>query len=163
MQPKKIMLRNLATKLILVVERIRRRFITFHTRPMVDADMRYTGKETPEDALCAIVIQGPIRHEDDFTLETVKLYRRNYPAVTIILSTWEVENVSVFQSFKDARFKILLNVPPPLPAPGNLNYQIVSTKAGVNEAIKMGLHYVIKSRPDQRIYSVDLIRYLQNL
>ena len=27
----------------------------------------------------------------------------------------------------------------------------------------MGLHYVIKSRTDQRIYSVDLIRYLQNL
>ena len=157
------MIRNLATKILLLVGRITGRFITFHTRPMVPAGLGYTGKETPEDALCAIVIQGPIRHEDNFTLESVKLYRRHYPSATIILSTWEGEDITAFQSLKDARFKILLNVPPPLLAPGNLNYQIVSTKAGVDEAHKLGFLYVIKSRTDQRIYSINLIRYLQNL
>ena len=39
----------------------------------------------------AIVIQGPIKYEDNFTYETVKLYNLLYPECEVVLSTWEDE------------------------------------------------------------------------
>ena len=157
------MIRNLATKILLLVGRITGRFITFHTRPMVPAGLGYTGKETPEDALCAIVIQGPIRHEDDFTLESVKLYRRHYPAATIILSTWEGEEVSGFKSMEDGRFEIVFSKKPSIRGIHNINMQIVTTKAGTEKAFEKGLRYTLKTRTDQRMYGINTLAFMQHL
>src|SRR3989338_8302443 len=115
------MLRKLFIKIILTAGSITSKFITFHTRPIFTARMPYKGKETAEDALCAIIIQGPIRREDNFTLETVKLYRQHYPAATVILSTWEDEDVSTFEPLRDGRFKIVLGKKPSYNGTGNVN------------------------------------------
>ena len=157
------MIRNLGTKLLLGTGRIIGRFITVHTRPMYPRASHYRAVETTADARCAIVIQGPIRHEDDFTLETVKLYCRHYPASTIILSTWEGEDVSKFQAFEGKRFVVVKSEKPTHPAPGNLNFQIISSKAGADEAMHQGLAYTLKTRTDQRIYSIGLLEFLENI
>src|SRR3990167_11502815 len=99
------MLRKITIKIIQFLGSLTRKFITFHTRPIFASDIKYRGKETVEDASCAIIIQGPIRREDNFTLETVKLYRKHSPAATVILSTWEDEDISTFKTLEDKRSK----------------------------------------------------------
>lgn len=146
-----------------LVGRILGRFITVHTRPIYASDMPYVGKENPDDALCAIIMQGPIRHENDFTLETVKLYLRHYPSATVILSTWEDEDVSAIQKLNNKRLKVILNKKPDYPGGSNINMQIVSTKAGIDKAVELGLKYVLKTRCDQRMYGIDSLKFLKNM
>ena len=157
------MLRKIAITIMTLVGRVWGRFITVHTRPMYVADMPYTGKENPDDALCAIIMQGPIRSEDNFTLETVKLYRRHYPSATVILSTWENEDVSAFEGLEGEKFKLMRNKKPSNPGSSNINMQIVSTKAGIDRAVQMGLKYVLKTRSDQRMYGIDSLKFLKNM
>ena len=45
-----------------------------------DDDNRFAGY--------AIVMQGPVRTAENFTVETVKYYKRCYPGATVIVSTW---------------------------------------------------------------------------
>ena len=154
------MLRKLIIRVIIAARSITRKFITFHTRPMFASNMKYRGKETAEDALCAIIIQGPIKHEENFTLETVKLYRHHYPAATVVVSTWEEEDVSSFEVLKSEHFKIILNKKPPIAGQNNVNMQIASTKAGIDFATQLHLKYVLKTRTDERMYGVDCLKFL---
>lgn len=157
------MLRKITTKIIFLLGSLTGKFITFHTRPIFTAKMSYRGKETAEDGLCAIVIQGPIRREDNFTLETVKLYRQHYPSATVILSTWEDEDVSSFETLKSERFEIILNSKPYPPGQNNINMQIASTKTGIDKAFSLGLKYILKTRTDTRMYGIDCLKFLINL
>ncbi len=159
----KIMMRKLGTTLLLLIGRLRGRFITVHTRPMYPKPSHYRATETSADARCAIVMQGPLRHEDDFTFETVKLYRHHYPAATIILSTWEGEDVSKFQAFEGKRFVVVKSAKPSFPGPHNINMQIVGTKAGIEEASRLGLAYTLKTRTDQRMHAINALLFMQNL
>ncbi|KKU68826.1 MAG: hypothetical protein UX89_C0001G0017 [Parcubacteria group bacterium GW2011_GWA2_47_16] len=160
---RKNMLRKATIKIIFLLGSLTRKFITFHTRPIFTESIRYRGKETAEDALCAIVIQGPIKHEDNFTVETVKLYRQHYPSATVILSTWEDEDVRAFEVFSGERFKIVLNKKPSYNGPGNINMQTVSTKNGIELALEMGLRYAAKTRADQRMYGIGTLLFFINL
>lgn len=155
--------RKLFIKIILLLGSLTRKFITFHTRPIFTARITYKGKENPEDASCAIVIQGPIRHEDNFTVETAKLYRQHYPSATVILSTWEDEDVSAFEALQSERFEIIKGKIPSYNGPGNINMQAVSTKNGIGRAIEMGLQYALKTRADQRMYGIGVLQFFINL
>ena len=155
--------RKVVTKVIFLLGSLTRKFITFHTRPIFASDIKYRGKETAEDALCAIIIQGPIRREDNFTLETVKLYRKHYPAATVILSTWEDEDISTFKTLEDKRSKIVRGKKPSYNGPGNVNMQAGSTKNGIALAVQMGLRYVLKTRTDQRMYGIGTLQFFINL
>lgn len=157
------MIRKIAITIMTLVGRIWGHFITVHTRPIYASDMPYVGKENSDDALCAIIMQGPIRHEDDFTLETVKLYLRHYPSATVILSTWEDEDVSAIQKIDNKRLRVILNKKPDHPGGSNINMQIVSTKAGIDKAIELSLKYVLKTRCDQRMYGIDSLKFLKNM
>ena len=57
----------------------------------------------------AIIIQGPIENEDEFTLETVKIYKKIFPNTKIILSTWNTEKQSIIDKFKRENIEIILN------------------------------------------------------
>ena len=155
--------RKLFIKIVLAIGSIAKKFITFHTRPIFASDLRYKGKETPEDASCAIIIQGPIKHEDNFTVETVKLYRQHYPSATIILSTWEDEDVSSFETVKNDRLKIIQSTKPIYNGPGNMNMQTVSTKNALSYAREANLRYSLKTRSDQRMYGIDTLKFFINL
>ena len=57
------------------------------------------------DEVC-IVMQGPLLARDRFTLETIKLFNRLYPQVTVIVSTWEDENKDYIDLVSQIRLDI---------------------------------------------------------
>lgn len=114
-------------------------------------------------SLC-IVIQGPIVKENDFTLETCKIYKKIFNnSETIILSTWDTEDKKYLKNFEAIGVKVLLSKAPDFAGRANLNYQILSTMKGLKEGEKLGCEYAIKTRTDQRFYSTNLSRDLFNL
>ncbi len=114
-------------------------------------------------SLC-IVIQGPIVKENDFTLETCKIYKKIFNnSETIILSTWDTEDKKYLKNFESIGVKVLLSKAPDFAGRANLNYQILSTMKGLEEGEKLGCEYAIKTRTDQRFYSTNLSRDLFNL
>lgn len=114
-------------------------------------------------SLC-IVIQGPIVKENDFTLETCKIYKKIFNnSETIILSTWDAEDKKYLKNFEAIGVKVLLSKAPDFAGRANLNYQILSTMKGLKEGEKLGCEYAIKTRTDQRFYSTNLSRDLFNL
>ena len=108
-----------------------------------------------------IVVQGPIILDQDFTIETLKLYRKNFPDAIIILSTWPTTKKNI-RILKKLDIKVLENLQPKNKGISNINLQIVSSRNGIHLAKKMGTKYVLKTRTDQRIYHPNLKNYLFN-
>ena len=76
-----------------------------------------------------ILIQGPISNPD-FLNRTISHYRRIYPTIPIVLSTWE--NDANLEKIQDNRgLKLVLNTPPKSSGISNLNFQAKSTYAGI--------------------------------
>ncbi|MDP3043075.1 MAG: WavE lipopolysaccharide synthesis family protein [bacterium] len=133
-------------------------FFTFHARPAFSVSINKKNESQEKDT--AIVIQGPIIKEMDFTLETIKTYIKIFPFAHIILSTWSDEDM---ENFKDLGIKLLLNKKPEYPGISNINYQIVSTLNGIIAAKKLRVIYILKTRTDQRIYNEKAITYFKDL
>ena len=110
----------------------------------------------------AIVVQGPLVAQDNFTMTTLKLYRLNFPDASIIFSTWAVSKTIVDELKKHAII-VLQNKPPQIAGISNLNMQIVTSKAGIIYAEKNGAQFILKTRSDQRIYHPSLDLYLFSL
>ena len=111
----------------------------------------------------AIVLQGPIEHKDNFTLETIRTYQKIFPSEEIILSTWNTISEKELKQFEDLGCHIVLSPYPKMSGRGNINYQITSSYAGVKKAKDIGCKYVIKSRTDQRITKSNIVDYMRNL
>ncbi len=73
----------------------------------------------------AIVVQGLILKDDDFTLETLKLYRDIFPGCELILSSWDYEDAEYLAQFKDLPVKMVLSKDPENPGVANVNRQII--------------------------------------
>lgn len=118
-----------------------------------------------EESETAIVMQGPLMNTEEFTLETLKMYRRFYPKVTIILSTWVDQFISdkVREFLKSNNIFLIENQKPKYSGNGNINFQILSTRAGIELAEKLHIKYILKTRTDQRLYKTELIQYLLSL
>ena len=79
-----------------------------------------------EDSGTALVMQGPILLSNDFTFETLKLYRKIFPRTRLILSTWEDENAEELIKIRELGVEVILNNKPNYSGPANINFQIVS-------------------------------------
>lgn len=110
-----------------------------------------------------IILQGPIKQKDNFTLETIKYYRKVFPTAVLIVSTWDNENKAVLDRMKAEGAHIVTSELPEIRGVANVNCQIKSTLAGIFYAEKHGLHHVLKTRSDQRIYAWNSLRYLLEL
>tara|TARA_B100000519_G_scaffold203115_1_gene224189 strand:+ start:3163 stop:4077 length:915 start_codon:yes stop_codon:yes gene_type:complete len=110
----------------------------------------------------AIIIQGPVADDDDFTLSTIELYRFHFPNAIIILSTWPVSPIFL-KAAQKFNVHVIQNKPPDNPGISNLNFQITTSSSGVLAAKELGAHYALKTRTDQRIYHPSLETYLFNL
>ncbi|MDA9214562.1 WavE lipopolysaccharide synthesis family protein [Planktomarina temperata] len=110
----------------------------------------------------AIVIQGPI-DKNPYIIETVKYYRRVFQSATLIVSTWEHSSQSTAQQLQKLGAIVVFSVLPNLPGRLNINYQTVSTLAGVNAAREYGCKYVLKVRSDQRITKFSALGHLKAL
>jgi len=109
-------------------------------------------------AKVGIVIQGPIIPRT--TLEICMFYKKIYPQVRIVLSTWESENTEPFQGFLDERFAVIQSVKPKAPGPSNINLQIASTIAGINQLRDQGCNYILKTRTDTLLGNSSFLNYL---
>lgn len=111
----------------------------------------------------AIILQGPILRNDNYTLNSLLFYSEQYPKVRLILSTWEGEDLSSLEKLKIANLSILKNKLPTSKGPNNINLQLLSTINGIKMAKKLGASYCIKSRTDQRFTSNDIFGYCMSL
>lgn len=144
-------------------ERIRGQFTTVHRRPIYAKSYFLTSDAVTDNVKIAIVLQGPLVRVNDFTLETVKLYKKIFPQTVVIISTWEDEGDEDVVMLKKEGAEVLLNKKPAYTGPYNLNSQIISARNGIQRAHEMGADYVIKSRTDHRMYAPNIGRFLINL
>lgn len=109
----------------------------------------------------AIVMQGPVIKKAQFTLDTLKLYRKVYPGIKIILSTWINTDKAVLEEISKLNIEIITSELPYFSGDSNINYQLRSTVAGLQNLDSRKVKYVLKTRTDQRIYSpADYLRFM---
>lgn len=111
----------------------------------------------------AIVMQGPIVESDDFTYETAKSYRRLFPGALIVVSTWVDQPESSLEKLRSLGVKVCASEKPRSSGAMNINFQIVSTLAGIRCASDAGALFVIKTRTDCRLYATNIWSYLKGL
>ena len=113
----------------------------------------------------AIVIQGPIAYENNYTVETFKLYRSIYPNAPIIVSTWKDEATDAFRKeCKENSIILLENELLENRGYGNINLQLKSSFEGVKYVKdNTSAKFVLKTRTDQRIYYFSFLAYFKNL
>lgn len=109
----------------------------------------------------AIVMQGPVL--DDFTAETVRIYRKIFPKAYIIVSTWKSTDAKLSEELKALADEVILSEPPETSGVGNINYQTKSSYAGIKRAYELGIPYAMKTRVDQRIYNPMIFEYMKSM
>lgn len=117
-----------------------------------------------------IVYQGPVLHEDDFTIESILMLREQYPDIKIVLSTW-IGELTVLEKKTLMRAQCHIIENESLPAEdkgegekvGHMNNQIYSSYVGLSYLQALDVQYAMKIRADIRIYKYDFIPYLLNM
>jgi hypothetical protein len=150
-------------KLFDILERSLPFFFTFHLRPKKAKNVGIVSDKLLQYPKVAIVIQGPIVYDQDFTLETIKIYKKIFPQAIIILSTWDYEDKEYVGKVRNEIADVLFNKVPEQKGVQNINFQIISSLLGIKHAKTLGVEYVLKTRTDQRIYGVDSLEYLVNI
>ena len=153
-------MKKFAAKLFDYIERYSSYFVSFHLRPK-RADKITTWSDADLNLpKMAIVVQGGLLLKDHFTLETVKLYKKLFPNVLLIVSTWEGEDVEELIAMEQAGAIVLKNKKPADVGQQNINLQLVSSRNGVLKAQELGAIYVLKTRADQRMYAPNAMEFL---
>lgn len=135
-------------------------FLTYHARPKRAGDVGVWSDRRPDLPPVAVVLQGPLLLVNDFTVETVCLYRRTFVGCPLIVSTWEGEDAAAVARLRDAGAEVLLNRKPNFAGFKNTNLQLVSSLAGVRRAQELGAKFVLKTRTDQRMYAPNVPAFL---
>jgi len=157
---------ELTKKMIYKAEELTGYFFTFHWRPIKAEKVKLKLENYTKTPPCAIVVQGKILQEKNFTWETLKIYRKIFPQAIIILSTQEDETVDYPQKAAELKalgVEIIVNKKPDYVGINNVNYQIVLSLSGIKKAKELGAEYVLKTRTDQRMYSQNSLAFLCNL
>ena len=138
-------------------------FITSHLRPKYADKVNVWSDELKRAPKCAIIIQGSLLKENNFTLETIRLYKKIFFGANIIVSTWDTEEPTYIEKIKKENIDVILNTEPEISGPSHINYQLKSTSAGIRRAKELSVEYVLKTRTDQRIYGINVLDYFYNL
>lgn len=77
---------------------------------------------------CCIVMQGPISHQEDFTFEIIRFYKKVFPGKLIIVSTWEGEDTVKIEEATDC--VVIKSKLPIKSGISNINYKAYSSYAG---------------------------------
>ncbi len=152
--------RRLYARAIRYANRWSRRSTTLHERPKFTRMIGTWGEPTLSREPMAIVMQGPVTTQDDFSLETLRLYRRHAPHARLILSSWNDTPDAVLSPFAALGVEIVLSEKPAHPGSQNVNMQITSASNGVRRAVEGGAEWVLKTRTDQRLYAPDVMGFL---
>lgn len=110
----------------------------------------------------AIIMQGPIITQHNFTYESLRAYRNKYPLAYIILSTWKGQSEGLVEQIRNLPVDVL-ELEPVAPGVSNINLQIHSTASAVRK-LPDSCDYVLKTRTDQRFdVGRDFLGYFKNL
>jgi len=145
------------------IENIFHGYITFHLRPKSSAEINTRADGLKTYPKVAIIIQGPLLGKDEFTLNTIRLYKKIFGNYRIILSIWEDEDDKTLNKIKKEGVEIIFNKKPETTGIQHINYQIVSTSNAIKKAKEFGSEYVLKTRTDLRIYNPNSIEFLVNM
>ena len=120
-------------------------------------------ERNPFEQTLAILLQGPILVEEDFTYKVIVRYLELFPAARILLSTWKDEvPTRFFELSKNfGNFEIIENMKPNFKGISNINLQITSTLGGVLRAKDLECEFVLKSRTDQVIIDSQALNKLK--
>ena len=147
-----------------LVEPLIGRFVTFHTRPIYSKDVLLSpGEIAREYGDFAIVMQGPLLTRYDFTLETLRLYKRYFPKATLVVTTWEGEDPHTLEGLRREGIEVILNKKPKDPGPNNINLQIMSAQAGLYRAQTLRKTFALKTRTDVRLYHHGSLAFLSDM
>jgi len=138
-------------------------FVTFHRRPKYAAEIGTWSDPGAALERCAIVMQGPPHREDNFTVESLSLYKRLYPSAVLYLSTWTDADSVLLEELGAMGVTVIRCEKPSMPGLFNLNMQLVTSHAGVAAAHAAGAEWILKTRTDQRMYSPNALQYLIEL
>lgn len=156
--------KNLLGKVTWLVHRISRYknyFITEKIREVYPS--KYAGKTADLTSDVAILLQGQIIEINNFTFETINLYKKNFPNAYIVLSTWESERKKA-RMFEKLDIEIIYNVPLKTHVGyKSTNLQIISSKNGLKKIKEKKIKYSIKTRTDQRFGNPEMLIYLKSL
>ena len=111
----------------------------------------------------ALVVQGPVLTRHSFTFMSLKYYRRLLPHSRIIFSTWRGLDIEMQRKLDSHGVELVENDPPEVAGFGNLNFQIRSTKAGLERLENSKVELVVKLRSDQRIYNPNSFAFMREL
>lgn len=100
-----------------------------------------------------IVIQGPT----DYCEQIVECYKG---ISNVVWSTWDTESQYNLQKIQGSNIDVILNKKPSFNGAGNINYQTVSTAAGISYLISKGVTEVLKIRGDVIITNVPKLMSL---
>ena len=147
---------------------IKRAIPTFKLRPL-NADEVKTKPLNGDQSDTAIIIQGPYLEDDDFTFETLKLYKSFFPKCLIIFSTWKGINDQLEEKIVKLGIELLILIPPTTPEEfmfdkgANIDLQSFGVSKAIEVAIQKEKQFVVKSRADCRIYNPNFIDYCKGL
>lgn len=137
-------------------------FITLINRPKrANGVAKFLGRSTFENI--GVILQGPVVREEDFTVETCNMYSKIFPGAKIILSTWNDEDSAYLETKLNPEINVLLNKKPDDPGFHNLNFQLISTRKGIEFAENHACKSVLKTRTDQRIYNPDALGLMESI
>lgn len=138
-------------------------FVSFRKRAKFCDDMKINCNLSGDITDVCVILQGPLKLENNFTLETVKFYTKLYPKCSIVVSTWDTEDATVLREIEKYGATVIKNKKPQKTGLGNMNFQLVSTKAGIKFAENIGAKYVLKTRTDQRVGKYNFLEYMEGL
>jgi len=152
-------------KLARVVEEKRSGTIfTTHSRPLHSQNYGLQSDVQITPTSLAIVMQGQLILKNKFTLETILIYKKTFPPNTVlIVSTWKGSDEKTVKLLRESGVVVLLHDKPKIGGIGNINFQIISTRAGIREAKKHNVQYILKTRTDIRMYSTNIAEYLVSM
>ena len=136
-------------------------YLTFHLRPKKSENFYLKSTAKTEEKF-AIIIQGPIQDKFFFLKNTIEIYKKIFPNSSIIISTWENENINLINTLKKENIFILFNKEPNKSL-SNIDHQIYSTNSALKFAKEIGAKYSIKTRADIRINKNNLETFLLSL
>ena len=111
----------------------------------------------------AIIVQGPLVKNSEFTIQTLNFYSKEYPKSPIIFSSWNEDIKDVMSRKFKKNVYFIKNKFPTYSGFRNINLQAITTKSAILFAKKLKCNYVLKTRSDTRVYSRNVQDYLLKL
>ena len=135
-------------------------YITEKKRPIHAKSIKCFFNDSTDDV--AILIRGPVINKNNFTIETIKIYRSYYPNANIYLSTWDYCLEGIEDIIKTLEIKLIsskfIN---PKKGIGSTNLQIKGNLQALEYIEKDNIKYTLSTRTDQRFYSSNILKSLK--